>query len=359
MKSPITKIATAAAVIVVVTLGLFEFIGDGGTSGVVWAEVVRRVEASTGVIYRTRKIGIGDPNEDWPKAHIMHYKSPLHSRTDWCRGDQIRRTVNFDLGTSTMTWLAHDANVYHREPMKEETIQSVQKDQSPWLNPGDFMSRVLSFKHWSLGTRMIDGVLCEGLETDDPAVCGAPPTRTFAGRLWVSVKTQYPVLIEVEATAGEDGSIRTFGYIDQFQWDVEFDPSDRDISIPSGFRPLHEEDEEIKALSQQGKRELLKVQETLRDGAIVWKVHVYKYELSDGQTKEIGEGGDGMPVYSQDQFAELKPKLEEFRQLKKAGPGEYLGTSEQTVEGRAFTFKRQKYLLSDGTEFIWSVGTPK
>jgi len=88
-------------------------------------------------------------------------------------------------------------------------------------------------------------------------------------------------------------------------------------------------------------------------------VHVYKYELSDGQTKEMREGGDGMPVYSQDQFKEFKPKLEEFRQLRKAGPGEYLGSSEQAVEGRVFTFKREKYLLSDGTEIIWSVGTPK
>jgi hypothetical protein len=71
------------------------------------------------------------------------------------------------------------------------------------------------------------------------------------------------------------------------------------------------------------------------------------------------EGGDGMPVYTQDQFKEFKPKLEEFRQLKKAGAGEDLGTCEQTVEGRVFSFKREKYLLSDGTEFIWSVGTPK
>jgi hypothetical protein len=359
MKSPIAKLAAAAAVIIVVALGLFELIGDGSTSSVAWAEVVQKVEASRGVIYRTRTAVMGDSNDDWPEAHIMHYKSPLHSRTDWYRGDQIQRTVNFDLGTRTMTWLAHDEKVHHREPMKEEAIQSVQKDQSPWLNPGDFMSRVLSFKHWNIGTRMIDGILCEGLETNDPAVCGAPPDKTFVGRLWVSVETRYPVLIEVEAAHGQDGSSRMFGCVDQFEWDVEFGPSDRDISIPPGFRPLHEEDKEIESLRQQGKRELLKVEETLSDGAIVWKVHVYKYELSDGQIKEMREGGDGMPVYSQDQFAELKPKLDEFRQLRKAGPGEYLGTSEQTVEDRVFTFKREKYLLSDGTEFIWSVGTPK
>ncbi|MBN2592272.1 MAG: hypothetical protein JXA81_02105, partial [Sedimentisphaerales bacterium] len=50
---------------------------------------------------------------------------------------------------------------------------------------------------------------------------------------------------------------------------------------------------------------------------------------------------------------------EEWCQLKKAGHGEDLGTYEETMEGRVFSFKREKYFLSDGTEIIWSVGLPK
>jgi hypothetical protein len=235
MKSPITKLAVAAVIITVVALGLFEFIGTDGTSGVVWAEVAQKVEASRGVIYRTRKTGMGDPNDDWPKAHVMHHKSPLHSRTDWYRGEQIRRTVHFDLSTKTVVWLAHEANVYAKEPMKEEAVQSV---QSEWLNPEDITTRILSHEHRKVGTQTIDGVLCDGIETTDPAVYGDYPVKTFVGRLWVSVETGYPVLIEVEATAGEDGSVRMTGFVDQFKWDVEFSPSDREISIPPGFRPL-------------------------------------------------------------------------------------------------------------------------
>ena len=117
--------------------------------------------------------------------------------------------------------------------------------------------------------------------------------------------------------------------------------------------------EEIKLMRQQDQRELLKVEEILRDGTIAWKIHEYKYELPDGRTEDMREAGDGMPVYSQDQFKEFKPKLEEFRRLREAGQGEDLGTYEETVKGRVFSFKREKYLLSDGTEFIWSVGTPK
>jgi hypothetical protein len=73
----------------------------------------------------------------------------------------------------------------------------------------------------------------------------------------------------------------------------------------------------------------------------------------------MGEGADDMLPINEDQWKEFKPQLEEFRRLKKAGPGEDLGTYEETVEGRVFSFKREKYFLSDGTEAIWTVGTPK
>ncbi len=92
--------------------------------------------------------------------------------------------MNFNLSTKTQVWLAHDAKAYDRETMTEETVQSVQRDQkSGWLRPEDITSKILSFENWKVGTKTIDGVLCEGLETNDPAVCGAPPTKTFVGRL--------------------------------------------------------------------------------------------------------------------------------------------------------------------------------
>jgi hypothetical protein len=51
--------------------------------------------------------------------------------------------------------------------------------------------------------------------------------------------------------------------------------------------------------------------------------------------------------------------LKEFFRLRDAGPGENLGTYEETVKGRVFSFKREKYFLGDGTEVVWSVGLPK
>jgi len=73
----------------------------------------------------------------------------------------------------------------------------------------------------------------------------------------------------------------------------------------------------------------------------------------------MGEPAADTPMYSQEQWEEFSPQLKEFWGLRDAGPGEDLGTHEETVEGRVFSFKRERYVLGDGTEVIWSVGTPK
>jgi hypothetical protein len=111
--------------------------------------------------------------------------------------------------------------------------------------------------------------------------------------------------------------------------------------------------EKMKDLSQQGKKELLRVEETRMNGTVEMRMHEYKYDLPDGRTKDIREGvkwGGGF---------DDKKRWQEWRQLKEAGPGEDLGTHEETLEGRVFSFKRERYHLGDGSEIIWSVGTPK
>ena len=110
--------------------------------------------------------------------------------------------------------------------------------------------------------------------------------------------------------------------------------------------------EELEILRQADKRELLKVEETMTDGTLEMRVHVYKYKLSDGRTMDMREGAAGA-------YALGKARMEEYFRIRKAGPGEDLGTYEEEVEGRVFSFKRVRYYLSDGTEIVFSVGHPK
>jgi len=228
MKSPITRLAIAAAIIVAAVLGLFEFIDTGGTSGVVWAEVAQRVEASPGVIFRIRETGSGDPNEQWPNSYRVMQRNATLSRMDWYRGDEIHRTVYFDLAGKTEIWVAHDASVYAKEEMSDEKMQKMQANGLGWTNPQGLISRGLTREHHKLGPKTINGVLCEGIEATGPDGSTA--------RVWVSVETGYPVLVEIESI--DDGNVRHTGTMDQFQWNVDLSAEDVEPEIPADYRPL-------------------------------------------------------------------------------------------------------------------------
>jgi hypothetical protein len=178
---------------------------------------------------------------------------------------------------------------------------------------------------------------------------------------------------------------------------------------------IEKDHEEIAQLREQGKRELVGVMDTQIEGDL-HRTCSYEYVLADGRTMSVGEGDPELPPPANPLGTEkieeiwrlrrlkqgeylgfsdrevqgrtftfetyvltlsdgtvvthavgglkgLKTRLteadwEEFRNLRDAGQGEDLGTEEKEVLGRVFSFKRQRYILSDGTEFIWSTGKP-
>ena len=234
MKNPITKLATAAVVITVVTLVLFEFIGDGGTSSVVWAEVASRVEASQGVIVRCIE-SIQSANENYS----IKYLSPTHSRTDTYEGGQLTRSFYYDFDTRTFSGVFHTRKHYLIATFGEDSEGFLEKHED-WMNPGYLIETILSCKHSRLELKTIEGVLCEGIETTDPAFLGPLPEavdRLEAQlRLWVDVKTKYPVLVEYKTSAEHNGEVMgDEGMMDQFQWDVEIDEGMFVPDIPTDY----------------------------------------------------------------------------------------------------------------------------
>lgn len=112
--------------------------------------------------------------------------------------------------------------------------------------------------------------------------------------------------------------------------------------------------QEMKLLSEQGQRELVKVVRTDVNGEFERRIFIYKYSLADGRTREMGEAA---PDHA-GRWTLTGPQHEEMIQLKKAGPGKDLGTYDEDIQGRTFTFRRQQYVLRDGTEVVWSIGEP-
>jgi len=227
MKNSIVKLGIAAVIVAVLGLGIVEFLGTGGTSGVVWAEVAKNVEASRGVIFRAKGTGSRDPNDDWPNGYQIKWRSPAVTRGDKYRGGQIYRVYYYNLDAKTSIFVAHDAQSYNKEALSDEQVQKMRADKG-WTDPQGLLNLCLSLEHHAVGQKTIDGVLCEGIEATGP--------DGSTGRLWVGVETGYPVLMEIEAI--DKGGIRHTSTMDQFRWNVDLSAEGIEPEIPADYEPL-------------------------------------------------------------------------------------------------------------------------
>jgi len=236
MKSQSAKIAVAALIIVAVMLGLFEFFGGDGGSGVVWAEVARKVQASGSLVLRIRETGSLSPGKS---DYAIKYFSPLGSRTDVYKDGQVTKSTCFNAGTKTTTFIHHgDKRYFSYQP--GEGIEGVLEKDEDWTNPVYLVQQILSVEHTELGEKTVDGILCEGLETSDPAVVGnvvdMVDSLDVYLELWVDVQTQYPVRFESRVVAEAEGEVLDSECVmDQFQWDAEIDPSRFELEIPDDY----------------------------------------------------------------------------------------------------------------------------
>ncbi len=226
MRSPLTKLTVAAVIVALVALGLVEFLETGSTSGVVWAEVAKNVQASSSVIFRARHTGSRDPNDDWPNGHTIFWRSATVSRMDKYRGGQIHRTIYTNLDAKTVIGVLHDRKAYRKEAMSEERVQQARAGWG-WSAPQELINLARSLEHHALGQKTVDGVLCEGIEATGP--------DGSTGRLWVAVETGYPILAEIEAMKG---GVRTTGTLDQFRWNVDLSAAGVEPEIPADYEPL-------------------------------------------------------------------------------------------------------------------------
>jgi len=137
-------------------------------------------------------------------------------------------------------------------------------------------------------------------------------------------------------------------------WSIGRLPEDRRrTSVDEG--PIPADARELASLRKQGKRQLIAVDELTANGALDRRVFVYRYQFSDGRTTDMREAADGTTVQPILSVAQRQ----EWAQAKKAGSGQNLGGYEQEVQGHTFAFTRQRFVLGDGTELIWSYGKLK
>lgn len=236
MKRPIARLAMAAAIIAAVMLGLFEFVSNDGGSGVVWAEVAEKVQATSGLVLRCTASSSSMPDD---ADYAMKYFTPTRARTDFYKDGEIILTFYDDVEAATLTHVYHTRKHYLRR-QHGGGIEGFLEQQEDWTNPRYLVGQILSSEHKELGQQEVDGVLCEGLETTDPAVMGPMPGEVerleVEMRLWVDAATGYPVRFESKISGEAEGeALASECVMDQFQWDVELAPDFMKASIPADY----------------------------------------------------------------------------------------------------------------------------
>jgi len=238
MRNPIAKLAVAAGILGVVGLGVFEFISTGGKSGVVWAQVAQKVDASQGFIYQMCQTQTQADMDRPMELRMINYECPAHgSRSEGYDGDRLISNgyVSYDEGVQVI--LLHAMKRYTQRTLPPLPAGAA-ADLPAGAIPKDMVRQFTSGDYKELGRRTIAGVEAEGIEVQNPMGFGGNfQVDSHTAQLWVSVETGYPVLIESDIV-GNNGTLQIKMVMDQFQWDVEFDPSEFHAVIPADYQPL-------------------------------------------------------------------------------------------------------------------------
>jgi hypothetical protein len=231
MKNPMTKVAAAVALIIAITLGLFEFISTGESSGVVWAKVAEQVQASPGYTCLSNVIMTNTASGNSTQMDMRMYGSPKYGiRVDQYEDGKVVISNYGNRADNTIITITHPMKTYTREPLLERDIENLEQ-----MSPSKLVQQYLSTDYKELGSDTIDGLEVEGIEVTDPSVIQATfPIDSVVARLWVSKETGLPIRMETELT-GNNGALKMEGVISEFQWNVEFSASDFTPNIPSDY----------------------------------------------------------------------------------------------------------------------------
>ncbi len=240
MKSPISKIAIAAVVIIACTLGLTMF---DKTASVALASVLAQIEKINSYMYEMDMTTEGQVFADRTVNVKMHgttlysHEYGLKTIMDMNEPEQnttirMRQEIYVIPKDKVLIQIMPAQKTYMRMEVDDDYIEKI-KDQS--YDPGKIIGQVLSCKYNSLGRSTIDGKTVKGFQTNDPNYAGGM-YNTVDIKLWVDVKTQLPVQLEMDFQLAGQTSANISGVINNFQWNIPIDASEFEPVIPDDYK---------------------------------------------------------------------------------------------------------------------------
>ncbi len=249
MKSPLTKLAAAAIVVVACVIGLS--LWRGTQSGIALADVLARVEQvkafrSTGSYTLTEQMPSGEPYRFETRSTSLTSEYGFMSNVETPDPNGEWRPLGGMYvfpQKKTLVQTSAKAKRYIRVRWDDPEAQRQQKALSQSNDPGALLKGIMACKYEKLGRTTIDGVDVEGFHTTDPN-CSSQLTgpvsknRQIDVKVWVDVKTRLPVRYE-SLTSGlnERGNPISYRFVEHdFQWDVPVTAADFEPPpVPDGY----------------------------------------------------------------------------------------------------------------------------
>jgi len=243
MKSRISRLAAAAVIVLAGFLALNFF---DKTSGIVWAEVVKRLEdIKTGVYKITTDIK-GMPGT--PEGYTTHITQDvtLSYEQSAVRIDSamqvpggIRKTRTHILFEERrLVTIMPDPKKYIEVTISDEQMKKMDEEKG---DPVTLLKAMLEHEYTELGRKKINGVMSWGIEVSDPKL-GAKMGSFISGgvfdetvvQLWVDEKNRLPIRIDATGSS-KDGQASMETVYDNFQWDIVIEPALLKPEIPDDY----------------------------------------------------------------------------------------------------------------------------
>ena len=243
MKSRISKLAAAAVIITAAFLALNFF---GKTSGIVWAEVVRRLEDIKTVTYKITADIKGMPGT--PEGYVTH--STQDVMLSYEQGAvRIDSSLQVPGGTRKLrTYILFEDRVlltaipaqkkYFKVTISDEQMKKMGDEKG---DPVTLLKAMLEHEYAELGRKTINDVAAWGIEVSDPKlgmkmgslISGAMFDKTTV-KLWVDEEGELPIRIEATGSSA-DGKASMEVVYDDFHWGIEIEPDLLRPEIPDDY----------------------------------------------------------------------------------------------------------------------------
>jgi len=247
MKSPITKLVTAAIVVIACVIGLSMW--KSTESGVALADVLTSIDQVTGYMYqmsstKTTEQGNSTNSTSTVLFSREHGVKTITKYIDPNTSKIIRQDKYWLVGQKPVTLIIVDHNKKTHLSMNYEVGVSEKRVGEEYDDPRTIIKQFLNCDHSSLGQSVVYGVTVEGFQTTDPAYNYeggfGGQTRLFVAipekvdvKIWVDVKTFLPVRVEEEIVT-KAGTLNHHVNYD-FRWNVLVNASDFEPDIPSDY----------------------------------------------------------------------------------------------------------------------------